>query len=734
MSFFVQSSSAGIERIAAWPSGAGDYRATTEDPQFTYRFWLRRPRYMVVMLQADEVIDPKIYLDRGNGFNEAGTIMLDHQAGSCIYRIKITSPHQVRRLRIDPCSTEARFRYWAKSARSEEELANLFDEAIAEASRENCVGPHAIYDVLVDGKSEKRTWRKLNKNAADHFAAIVALARRTAPEVDQSLIKDGPFISFVVPVFNTPERYLNELLGSFREQPTGAAELILCDDGSTSSATASWLDRHGNALDVRIIRNGRNCGIAAATNSGLGMARGTWVGLIDHDDALTPCAVQLIAQTIRDHPTCQFIYTDEVVTDEMLKPINYHLKPAYDEVLLSGVNYINHFSCYRRDRLLALGGLRTGYDGSQDYDLLLRYLRDLKPKDVKHLPYPAYRWRRGRNTFSAQFLEQATQAARRALAERYRKVTNEGPPIVVDEAITKTLHRVRFDKARVEWPHVSIVIPSRDAFPLISRILADLVSLTAYPNFEIIIIDNGSADQRVHSLYAQYQRGPVPFRCEVAPAPFNFSRQVNRGIALAQGELVLLLNNDIEVINSDWLQEMVSCFAYPNTGIVGARLLYPSRRIQHAGVIVGLGGLAGHWFDGQREGYPGPMARLHVRQSLTAVTGACMLMSRSCLEATGPFDEIDFAIAYNDVDFCLRAVKRGFRVIWTPFATLIHHQSATRGSDGSKENRDRFREDKEHLRRRHHTETADDLAYSPWYSRSGSQPTVLELSYLPKSR
>ena len=730
MSLFVLQSSSGVRK-----SGEGIYQAVTDDPRFVYWFWAQHPRYMLVLLQApDETLDPKIYVDRGNGFDEDGSITLDHPAGSCIYCIKVAPPHQVRRLRIDPCSSAVRFRYWAKWAWSEEELANLLVQAKVKIDHENLASPVIVYDVVVDGKPEKRRRRDSTKNVAEHFAAVVALAKRTAPPIDQSLTKDGPFISFVVPVFNTPEHYLNELLASFRDQPAGAAELVLCDDGSTSRATLSWLDRHKSALGMRVIRNNKNCGIAAATNAGLEAARGAWVGLVDHDDALSPVAVQLVAQTIYDHPNCQFIYTDEVVTDEKLRPIGYHLKPAYDEVLLSGVNYINHLSCYRRERLLTFGGLRIGYDGSQDYDLLLRYLRDLKPEEIKHLPYPAYRWRRTRRTFSARFMEQATANARKALVGRYSAMPNGQPAVPVEEAITKTLHRVRFDKVQAAWPLVSIVIPSRDAFPLISRILADLTARTDYPNFEIIVVDNGSIDPRVSALYAKYTEGFIPFRHETELAPFNFSRQVNRGIALARGELILLLNNDIEVLDGNWLREMVSCFAHPNTGIVGARLLYPDRRIQHAGVIVGLGGFAGHWFDGQRESFPGPMARLHVRQSFTAVTAACMLISRACLDATGQFDEISFAIAYNDVDFCLRAVAKRFRVVWTPFATLIHYQSASRGSDEKRANQARFQRDKKNLHHRHSTATYEDPAFSPWYSPYWSKSSLRMSDRLPMAR
>ncbi len=217
-------------------------------------------------------------------------------------------------------------------------------------------------------------------------------------------------------------------------------------------------------------------------------------------------------------------------------------------------------------------------------------------------------------------------------------------------------------------------------------------------------------------------------------APFNFSRQVNRGMALANGEAILLLNNDIEVIEPDWLAEMVECLAFPDVGIVGARLLYPGGDIQHAGVVVGLGGLAGHWYVNRPADFPGPMGRLAVRSTASAVTGACMLITRACLDAVGPFDEADFAVAYNDVDFCLRARAAGFRALYTPFATLIHNESATRGPDDRGPNWARFLRDQAALIERHGTQDYLDPVLSPWSDRNRSEPTHTWLEALPKAR
>ena len=290
-----------------------------------------------------------------------------------------------------------------------------------------------------------------------------------------------------------------------------------------------------------------------------------------------------------------------------------------------------------------------------------------------------------------------------------------------------------FAPGRTAWPKVSVVIPSRDAFPLISRVLNDLLTRTDYPGLEIIVVDNGSTDPRVLELYERMKASTPDFRVEISVAPFDFARQTNRGFALSSGDCILMLNNDIEVIEPGWLKEMVECLSYPDAGVVGARLLYPDGSLQHAGVIAGLGTVAGHWFIGRPARTPGPMGRLNIRQSFSAVTGACMLITRECLAATGGLDEA-FAIAYNDIDFCLRAGHSGFRVIWTPFATLYHHESASRGSDETPANIERFRREQAMLRERYALTDFVDPAYSPWYARNDSGPRLLHPTSLPPER
>lgn len=566
------------------------------------------------------------------------------------------------------------------------------------------------------------------KGIREHLRHVHDLA---AAELNSNKPEAFVRISLVAPVYNAPSRYLDALLLSFEAQQFPGAELILSDDGSTSVATQSWLKSKVGWPGLKIVFAEKNGGIAVASNAGLALATGEWVGFIDQDDALAPMSLALISRAILKNPQCHFLYTDEIIANANLKPVDYFLKPAFDPVLLSGVNYINHLSLFRRSRFIENGCFQQGFEGSQDYELLLRYLHGLAPEQVLHLPYPAYIWRRDGRSYSARHLTSAVKNARKALAQ-YHSTANFN--VAVEPAILRDLHRVRLDIGRKSWPLVSVIIPNKNRIELISKLLKDLTSKTNYPSLEIIVIDNGSDDQQVLNLYEHYRQTTPGFSAQVQEEDFNFSRAINKGIELAKGEAILALNNDVEIIEPLWLQEMVSCLDYPGTGIVGAKLLYPNRTLQHAGVIVGLGGLAGHWFIGRNEKFPGPMGRLGVRQSYSAVTGACMLITRTCLEAVGPFDEVIFPIAYNDTDYCLKAVSLNFKVVWTPFACLVHHESASRGSDETAENIDRFNRDKESLRQRHQTDVFQDRAFNPWYSKTHSEPHPVVLSALPEAR
>lgn len=564
-------------------------------------------------------------------------------------------------------------------------------------------------------------------------------------------------LAVIVPIYDAPPAQLWALWQSFHATPCPGARLILVDDASPSPKTQAWLTNLPPHPAVTVIRRAENGGISAALNSGLdATAQARWVTFLDHDDLIAPHGLNAIAQAL-DHsdPELAFLYTDEVLVDRRGGIIGWFFKPAFDPVLLSGVNYINHFSVYRRDRLMQVGPFQSAFDGSQDYELLLRYLKGVPDRAIRHLPYPAYCWRRGAQTYSRRHLDRTLTHARAALKTH---ISAPGFDTQVTAAGSTELHRVIFtpqtdtpktDRPRAgapgaehwpehwpeqqpkHWPSVGVVIPNRDAPQLLARLLADLFERTDYPNMQVAVVDDSSQNPETLRLYAAYQARHPNFQVIAKTGPFNFSRSVNLGMAALATDHFLLANNDIEIRDPGWLREMVSCLAYDRVGIVGAKLLTSDGRLQHAGVIVGQGGLAGHWYEGYPATEPGPMGRLWVRNSMTCVTGALMLITRDCLDAVGPWDTADFAVSFNDVDFCLRAHAQGFRTVWTPFACVTHLGSATRATshDPSREHRE-----EQALRARHHTQSWLDPASSPFVARGSSTAALAMPSDLPKPR
>lgn len=696
------------------------------DPQLLIEPAPLCPRYAVFELEAlDRPLDAALYLRERGAFCEEERVDFP-ESRRLLLALDLREGPARHGARLDPAEqpgTRFRMRRWSR--RGPRGLGRLLRTRLARS-------PGLSVSLVGRDPGLARSVSRLSLPAIGRPGLEGQLARIWQMAACEEALAPlpappGPELSFLCPVFDAEPAWLDTLLESFRGQAR-AAELILADDGSTRADTAHWLAAHDGEPGLRILRSRENRGIAHATNRALAAARGDWVGLVDHDDALAPHAVARIRRALAGAPGTLFLYTDEVIADAQMRPVSTFLKPAFDPLLLSGVNYVNHLALYRRDRLAALGGLREGFEGSQDYELVLRYCRGLEAGRIRHLPYPAYVWRQRAESVSHAGRERATDRARAALEEHLGALAG---PVRAEPALRTDLHRPRFREA--PRPRVSVVIPNRDSFALVSRVLEDLERRTDYPDLETIVVDNGSTDPRVLELY-EARAGRPDFRAEVRPAPFNFAAMANRGAALARGDAVLLLNNDVSVIEPGWLAEMVECLAYPGTGIVGARLLFPDRRLQHAGVVLGAGGLAGHWCYRAAEDDPGPMGRLGLRNAMSAVTGACMLVTRACWENLGGMDAERFAVAYNDVDLCARAREAGYTVAWTPFATLFHHESASRGSDLVGEKARRFQREKEALAARHGTRSFSDPAMSPWHARYQSFPRLVLPERLPESR
>ncbi len=716
------------------------------DPHFVFELAAGEARFIGFFLaKARGELAPKISFDQGSGFSELTAHSLK-VFPFAFYHVAVDRMRDVRAIRFRPCIGPATFRFLPLAINSGVLVAilhylfNLRYQKIGMVTSGERLG--ALAWIASNARRIARFFRDVSNGGGVRvqeggaetlldlrfFLSLEAGAVQADMDARLNGLTEAPLISFVSPVYNTAVAYLDDLLHSFAIEKAAYAELILSDDGSTNPATLVRLQAARDEAGVVVVSRKNNGGIAAATNKGLSVARGEWVSFIDHDDAFVPGAVAVITKAILDHPEAEFFYTDEIIADAALLPVSAFCKPAYDSVLLAGINYINHFSVFRRARVAALGGLRTDREGSQDYDLLLRYLADAAPGSVLHIPYLAYTWRREEASFSVRHAGSSAATARLSLGDAMRAAGRRGSVAEVGDG---TLHRVCY--ADCPKPLITVVIPNKDSLALISRVVADLRERTDYAALDIVIVDNGSRDRAVLAFYADLQRQGFA-RVSIEEHAFDFAAMCNRGARLGRGDAILFLNNDIEVEAADWLDEMVECLTLDAVGIVGARLLYPNGLVQHNGVIVGLGGAAGHWYGGEPADKAGPMNRFAVRQTLSAVTGACMLVSRACFEAVGGFDAEAFPIAFNDVDLCLRARALGFRTVWTPFAQLVHHESISRGSDETGANHQRFLSEMARLQARHATVGYVDDAYSPLLDPRYSTPHFAVPASLPAPR
>lgn len=496
-----------------------------------------------------------------------------------------------------------------------------------------------------------------------------------------------PRISVVMPVYNSNPQWLDAAVLSVRAQAYENWELIAVDDASPDPASFEILRRHA-AEDPRICveRRATNGGIAIATNDALKRAQGDWVAFLDHDDALTPDALSIAAYAINAYPRARIVYTDEDKIDEFGVRSEPYFKSEWNRELFYAQNYLNHLTLVRRDLTESAGRLREGFDGSQDYDLLLRCIERIADDQIVHAPFVCYHWRHARsgNNFSIAQADRARGAALRALDAHLDRI---GAAADAEAVSGTTYHRARW-RTVAPSPLVSLIIPTRDRCALLKQTVESILAKTTYSPFEIIVIDNGSVEKETldyfAALVARNAAAVLP-----APGPFNFSAINNLAARKARGSVFGFVNNDICVRDGSWLSEMVSHFSRADVGAVGARLLYGDGRIQHAGVVSGIGGVAGHVFKHAPGEAAGPFSILRLPREASAVTAACMLMRADVFRQINGFDA-SLAVAFNDVDLCLRARAAGWKIVWTPFAELDHLESASRGPDLEGENLRRF--------------------------------------------
>ncbi|MGN7125736.1 glycosyltransferase family 2 protein [Methylorubrum thiocyanatum] len=524
-----------------------------------------------------------------------------------------------------------------------------------------------------------------------------------------------PLISVLMPVHDPDPRVLEAAIRSVRGQLYPAWELCIADDASTDPRIPRLIARHAaEEPRIRTVRRPENGHIARATNDALGLAGGAYAAFLDHDDLLSENALFEIARAVRADPELALIYSDEDKVDRRGRRFEPHFKSGYDRELLWAQNYVNHLCVVRTDALRRLGGLRPGFEGSQDHDLLLRLTEGLDASRVRHIPKVLYHWRAaaGSGTFSDRALARAEEARLRALTEiaaRKGARAERGP-----EGFNRLVRPLPAPP-----PLVSVVIPTRDRAELLGVVLDGLFARTDYPALEVIVVDNGSTEPATRDLFARYAGDPR-LRVLPAPGPFNFSELSNRGAAAARGTILLFLNNDIEVLEPGWLTELVAIASDPEIGAVGAKLLYPDGTIQHGGIVLGIGGIAGHSHLGLPGSAPGYFARMVLSQEVSAVTGACLAMRAAVFSEVGGFDAAHLAVAFNDVDLCLKIRAAGYRIVWTPHARLVHHESKSRGAEDTPEKRARFEAESRVMRERWEPVLRADPYYNPNLSRAAA--------------
>lgn len=544
------------------------------------------------------------------------------------------------------------------------------------------------------------SWIKSNELSSDDFeSASAALAK----------LSYQPLISIIMPTYNSNLTWLAEAIESIRIQPYENWELCIADDASPNKNIASFLSEWSKR-DARIkyVIREKNGHISEASNSAIELAKGEWLALFDHDDLFHPFAFYWVVQAINLYKNAQLIYSDEDKIDEQGERHAPYFKPAWNYDLFLSQNCFSHLGLIKRELALSIGGFRKGFEGSQDHDLILRAIEQVTEEQIIHIPKVLYHWRvHAESTAkSSNSKPYAALAGERAISEHLQRMGRTGK--VTFEGYG---YRVQYDLP-AKQPLVSLIIPTRNGLHLLRQCLESIIQKTTYKNYEFIIVDNGSDDSATLE-YLNKIKTWKNARVIRDDRPFNYSQLNNLAAKEARGEILGLINNDIEVIEPDWLGEMVSHVMRPEVGAVGAKLLFPNYTLQHGGVILGVGGVANHahlYMPGHHNGY---FARMSVIQQFSAVTAACLLVRKSVYEEAGGLDEVNLVVAFNDVDFCIRLNKLGYKNIWTPYAELYHHESATRGQDIAPEKRARFVREVNYMMDTWGEDFIDDPAYNP---------------------
>lgn len=524
-----------------------------------------------------------------------------------------------------------------------------------------------------DTKPPYETWMKLNDPSREELEK----QRNTKFDIT-------PKMSVIVPMYNTPVNFFSELVDYMIKQTYENWELCLADGSPEKNKEIEEICKKDERIKYNFL--GKNLGISGNTNEALKMATGDYISLLDHDDIIPENCLYEVVKAINEDPSIEFIYTDEDKITTMDKPrFDPYFKPDFAIDTLRANNYICHFSTFRKDLMDKLGGFRDKYNGAQDYDIIIRMAETAK--NIKHIPKILYHWRVHELSTAkpgATAKPYAFEAGIKVLQDHLERVGLEGK---VNHGVTLGSYKITY-KIKGN-PKISIIIPNKDYVSTLETCLKSIEKST-YKNYEIIVVENNSTEPETFEYYKKID-GKNKIKVVYYPEKeFNYSAIINFGVRNATGEYIVQLNNDIEVMTKDWLEEMLMFAQRDDVGAVGVELYYPDKTIQHAGIIIGIGGVAGHVFRNVPMNTHGYFSKDSTIQNLSAVTAACIMTKKSIYEEVGYMDE-GFKVAFNDVDFCLKIRETGKLIVYNPFAKLWHYESKSRGYEDTQEKRERFK-------------------------------------------
>ena len=566
----------------------------------------------------------------------------------------------------------------------------------------------------IGGVVTKMKYKANERKAMKHYGTESFPSEEERKRQEETVFPNMVKISILTPLWNTPENFLRDMIGSVQKQTYGNWELCLADGSDDAHAYVGEICRElaGKDERIRYRKLEKNEGIAGNTNQCLTMATGEYIGLFDHDDMLHPCVLFEYVKAINEK-NADYVYCDEATfkNGDINQMITMHFKPDYAIDNLRANNYICHFSVFSRKLLDGTELFRTKFDGSQDHDMILR-LTD-KAEHVVHVPKLLYYWRlhAGSVASGIEAKPYAIESARGAVADHLRKHGFEHFTITSTRAF-ETIFKITYEI--IGDPKISIIIPNKDHVEDLRRCVTSIIEKSTYDNYEIVIVENNSETKEIFSYYEELKNNPS-IKIVTFKGAFNYSAVNNFGVGAATGDYVLLLNNDTQVITVNWLEELLMYAQREDVGAVGGKLYYADKTIQHAGVVIGLGAhrTAGHTHYRQKRENLGYMGRLCYAQDVSAVTGACLMVKKKLYEEAGGLDE-GFAVSLNDVDFCLKLRQLGYLNVFTPFAELYHYESVSRGLDTDGEKAARYNEESARFREKWKVQLeAGDPYYNP---------------------